>query len=424
MSEFTVNQFIGVEPTVTITGLGWFAVALWLITVFILTLRKTPWGFATVLAITPLYQFRGDLGIPTTLLELTLGAVLLGWLARYREYPLVPDRTWPWLGGMVAAALLAAIVSPDTREGLGLWRAFFLEPIAFYLTASAVFRKASTQPIFYGLLASLGVVTAWTLVQAVGNTDLSYDGRLLGAYQSANFLAMAVVPVILAALLWPADRLPKSVRQRYALRFIPAGLGGVLLLASQSRGGLLALGAGLGVALLFRLRNLGRAQVGALAVAAVIAVAAIMPLLFNRDETILPIRRILAEHAIGYVADRPLFGVGPGQFQSRVAERYIGDAYYERYFVPYAPNAHNLLLVLWVEWGLMVLAAAVGLLITVGEHVKRIAREWQVPVLAMLAAMLVHGLVDVPVLKNDLAVLFMTVLVLAMTAPLTRRRTA
>ena len=184
------------------------------------------------------------------------------------------------------------------------------------------------------------------------------------------------------------------------------------------------MGAGLGVALLFNVKKLGRTQVIALIAAAVIVVAATVPLLFNRDETILPIRRILAEHAIGYVADRPLFGVGPGQFQSRVAERYIGDAYYERYFVPYAPNAHNLFLVLWVEWGLLVVIAAIGLLITIGEHLKRVTREWQIPILAILTAMLIHGLVDVPILKNDLALLFMTMLVLAMTAPLTRRRKA
>jgi O-antigen ligase len=421
MSEFAVNQFVGVEPTVTLAGLGWVLVAAWLAVVFALTLKKAPWGFATVLAVTPLYQFRGNLGLPTTFLELTLGAVLLAWLIQYRRYPLRFDRTWPWLGVMLIGALIAALVSPDTREGLGLWRAFFLEPIAFFLAASAVFRKESTAPLFYGLLGSLGVITTWAAVQAVGPSDLSYDGRLLGAYQSANFLAMAVVPVIIAALFWPARQLPPALRTRQLVRAVPAVIGGILLLASQSRGGFIALGVGLGIALLYNLARFKRSQLIAMLAAGVVAVGVAVPLLYHRDPTILPIRRILAEQAVGYIADHPVFGVGPGQFQSRVAERYLDDTYYTRYFVPYAPNAHNLVLVIWVEWGLAVLVAMIGLLITIGERIKTIPREWQVVTLAILAGMLVHGLVDVPILKNDLAILFMTVLVLVVATPVARR---
>lgn len=406
----------------TIAGLGWVCVAIWLAAVLALTIRKAPWGFATLLAVTPLYQFRGELGLPTTLLELTLGAVLFGWLINHKKYPLRPDRTWPWLGVMLAGSFIAALVSPDTREGLGLWRAFFLEPIAFYVTAAAVFKKEKTVALFYGLLGSLAVISTWSVIQAFGHGDLSYDGRLLGAYQSANFLALAVVPVIMAALFWPSQELPVDRARRLALRFVPAGIGVALLFASQSRGGCIALAFGLGVALLYNLRHFSRRQLIAMVATGVVLVGVAAPLLYHRNQTILPIRRMLAEHAMDYLADHPVFGVGPGQFQSRTAERYIGDAYYEHYFVPYAPNAHNFILVLWTEWGLAVLIATIGLLITVGERIKRIPRQWQILTIGSLGGMLIHGLVDVPILKNDLSILFMTVLMLAMVAPTTTAR--
>jgi O-antigen ligase len=147
--------------------------------------------------------------------------------------------------------------------------------------------------------------------------------------------------------------------------------------------------------------------------AAVAIVAATVPYLFSRPTPIVPVRRKLWEESFDFIHAHPLFGLGPNQFQSRLNEKYFGNVFLERYFLPFAPNSHNLFLVLWVDWGITGLVGFLGL---VGWVIRRLIKHWDraavVPA-AMLTATLVHGVVDTPVLKNDLAILFMVMLVLA-----------
>lgn len=411
-----MSGFVGTEPTVMIAGLGWLGAAGLMAGAFVISRRRPAWGLGLVLAATPLYQFRGTLGLPVTLLELILGAVLLGWLVNYRKYPLQPERGWIWLGVLVAGGLAAAVLSPDPRMGLGLWRAFLFEPALYLLAATAILRKESARPLLVGLVGSLGVLTVYAFVRGLVGTDLTYDGRILGPYQSANFLAMATVPVILASVFWPAADLPRDRFRRLSVRLIPAGLAGVLLLLSQSRGGLISLVAGLVVGGLFTAVKVTRRQLVAGLLALAVATAVVVPLAFVRAEPIVPVRRMLVENAAEFIRDKPLFGVGPNQFQARLNERYYTDYFLARYYLPFAPNAHNLLLVLWSEWGVITLAGFLGLVVTTGRRlVTNQGVATAVPA-AVLAAMLAHGLVDTPVLKNDLALLFMAMVALAWTA--------
>lgn len=411
-----MSDFVGTEPTVVLSGIGWLGALAVMAGAFALSLRKPAWGLGLVLATTPLYQFRGTLGLPVTLLELILGAVLLGWLFNYRTYPLRPERGWIWLGILLGGGLVAAVLSPDTRMGLGLWRAFMFEPVLYLLAATAVFKQESPRPILIGLIGSLGVLTTYAVVRGLIGTDLTYDGRILGPYQSANFLAMATVPVILASLFWPATDLPKDKLQRRAIRFVLTGIAGLLLLASQSRGGLISLLAGLVVGGLFTAVRVTRRQMVTGLVGLAVVIAIVVPVTFLRAEPIVPVRRMLIENAAEFIKAKPVFGIGPNQFQARLNERYYTDVFLARYYLPFAPNAHNLLLVLWSEWGLVTLAGFLGLVVTTGRRlVAHHGVRTAVPA-AVLTAMLAHGLVDTPVLKNDLALIFMAMVALAWAA--------
>ncbi|MDZ4248434.1 MAG: hypothetical protein U1D32_04150, partial [Patescibacteria group bacterium] len=247
----------GAEQTITVAGpIAWAAVALLMLAAFFFTRRHPGGGLGLVIAALPLYQVRGTLGgslgipglpdIPTTLLELLLGAVVLGLLSRW---PAIKPRRSPydlWLGLWVGGSLLAALLAPDRMQALGLWRAFFLEPAVFFVAAQAVFRKESPRPIAYGAGAAILITALWTGALALGaGTALSYDGRLTGPFQSANFLAHLGVPLALLLIGWP-ERLSPLVR------YVPVLTALLLLAGSQSRGGLLALAIGGSVLLAVR----------------------------------------------------------------------------------------------------------------------------------------------------------------------------
>lgn len=409
-----MNQFIGTEPTIFLSGLGWVLAAVAAAAMFILTRQRPDYGLAVLIAALPFYQVRGTLGIPTTLLEILLLAWLAAVATRWPAYR--PARTSydVWLGIWVTGGLVAALLGPDLREGLGLWRAFFFEPALFFFGAAAVVRRHDARAVLAGAIGLVTVLAVWTGIRIVSGAEISYDLRLLGPFQSANFLAMLLVPAVLLVALWPG-------REWRSARIVAFVTGSAMVVASQSRGGYLAFLAGAAVAVLYLARHWSRRTVAGLLLLAVITAALVGWKLFDRPAPLAPVRAILWEQSADMIRENPVLGAHPGQFQDRLAEEFKADQFYTRYVVPFAPNPHNLWLVTWVEWGLLALFGLVGLLVAFARTIWRTRGRWVLVPTAMMAAILTHGIVDVPVLKNDLAILFMLTLVLT-TVPLTAAR--
>lgn len=420
-----MTSLIGAEQTINVAGpVGWGAVALLLLAAFFFTRRHPGGGLGLVIAALPLYQVRGTLGgagfpdIPTTLLELVLGAVVLGLLSRW---PAFKPRRSPydgWLALWVGGSLLAALLAPDRVQALGLWRAFFLEPAVFFVAAQAVFlagsRPPSPRPIAYGAGAAILIAAIWTGALAtgiLGGTAFSYDGRLTGPFQSANFLAHLGVPLALLLIGWP-ERLSPIVR------YVPAALALLLLAGSQSRGGLLAFAIAAAVLLSVRSGAKRLRQGAVLAVAAGLVILGTFTLIERNDRY--STRSTLWGTAAEIIRERPLLGAGPEHFQDEVRRRMGGDEGLRRFVIPRAPDAHNVFLVTWTEWGLLTLLGLLGLLGTAVRLLAARRDAWVPPAAAAGAAIVAHGLVDTPVLKNDLALVFVTVLLLA---ALPKRRT-
>jgi O-antigen ligase len=107
------------------------------------------------------------------------------------------------------------------------------------------------------------------------------------------------------------------------------------------------------------------------------------------------------------LSDNWLLGIGPGNFQDKYLE-------YQKYFPPYlewaVPHPHNLYLAFWLYGGLVGLVSFLVILyfffkkvetpkLGVSTGVKYIA-------LGVMIYVLLHGLVDTTIFKNDLAVVF------------------
>jgi O-antigen ligase len=70
---------------------------------------------------------------------------------------------------------------------------------------------------------------------------------------------------------------------------------------------------------------------------------------------------------------------------------------------------HNILFNFWAETGLLGVVGFFGMFGYLGVSAYRLLhrnREWSILVLAILTVTLVHGMVDVPYFKNDLAMLW------------------
>lgn len=395
----------GVEPTIMLHGLLWAVVALAMLTMFVITRRRPDYGLSILIAALPLYQARGHLGVPVTLLELLLLSYVAGVASRRPTFRRTPYDLWLLL--WVAAPLLTIFLHPDSVHFLGLWRAFFFEPVLLFYAAAAVVRNGDRRPILHGALGLLAVVTAWSGLQVLTGPGLTYDHRLTGCFQSPNYLAFILTPTILIALLWPERRLGR-------LRAVLGVFGLVMLVATGSRGGQLALVAGLAAALPFIDSRWRRRGLAALGVIVFIGTALIAYRDAHRPPSEISPRPIIWGVAADEIRQHLLLGDGPGRFQERIWHHYQFEDRTRNLVAPFAISAHNLWLSAWVEWGLFTLVALLGLLGTLVVRLRRGRSGLPAVTAATTAAIVVHGVIDTPVFKNDLAVLFILILVVSL----------
>jgi O-antigen ligase len=125
-------------------------------------------------------------------------------------------------------------------------------------------------------------------------------------------------------------------------------------------------------------------------------------------------REHLWQATLRMLQDHPIFGTGLYGFR-RSIQPYRGGVYQENLIYP-----HNIVLNAWTETGLLGLAAFLWLLVQTflvswrGWTSGPVAwRAIQLGIFLAMVAIVVHGLVDVPYFKNDLALEFWTLLGLA-----------
>jgi O-antigen ligase len=193
----------------------------------------------------PLYVVRWQYGpVPTTLLEnLIIATVALYVVGRWREGRLRLNRTpldIPILLLLVSGAI-SVVVARDHRAALGLYKAFFIEPVAIFYVASDLLRKADD---YRHLLLGFAIGSSAFALLNIANFIVAFAGNkvALGSppvalYGSANEVAMYLEPPLAfaaALVLFSERRLDRALGLLWGL------LLGSALILTLSRGAFLA----------------------------------------------------------------------------------------------------------------------------------------------------------------------------------------
>ena len=380
---------------------------------------------ALTCALMPWYTVRWHYGpLPTTLLE--TGILVTIAVFGFESWRLQAWPSWrspfslPALLFVIAGAISVA-VAPDRRAALGLYRAYILEPIAFFVVVSFVVRSWTQARLILAGLAVSGLVVcipnAFVIVQALRHHTLNVAiAPPVVIYQTANAIALFVVPLIAVAAalaLYSSDQRDRLASVVFLLIAVPATL------LSFSRGGYLAL---LVIGLLLAASHGARAwllpgiAIGALLVSRIPPIASRI----GHEVDLADPNNSLQERfrlwgaTLRMLRDHPIFGTGLSGF-GRTIDRYRSGVYTEQLIYP-----HNIVLNFWTETGLLGLAAFGWIFLQAVRVTWRGwragAAEWkplQLGVLLMLVGVVMHGLVDVPYWKNDLSVEFWVLLGLA-----------
>lgn len=373
----------------------------------------------------PLYVIRFSIGpFPTTLIECFLGLIILCSLLPSQRYLWKQgwDKTKPWhlpVGLWILATIFAVIIAPNHFAALGLWRAYLLEPILFgiLLLGSIQNEQQKNQSIlaFIGSAIWIAIFCCFQFAFNLGiphpwNTDLLHR-RATGPFPYPNAVALYCTP--LAALCFAyffASKKNTPIKNSASTPFLIGFLSATLAtLLAKSVGGLLAIAATCFIALVKNQRT----RLWTICISAIIGITILTlpvlrtPILRNLSfgDWSGKVRLVIWKETRTMLADHPIQGAGLGAYPA-VIKPYHKATWMEIFQYP-----HNILLNLWSETGLLGILAFTWICFTWFRLSKLQAASYQLPLFLPLLAILIHGLVDVPYFKNDLALAFFTFMV-------------
>ena len=410
-----------------------------------LSWKKPIWAIALIVLALPAYTIRFQLlSVPFTLLEVMIWLCFLTYFIKWAKTKhelkgkKIPRTGFPfrWLILLwLLASIVAVIISPDLRTAMGLWKAYFLEPAMFFILFIAHVRtKKDLHFIFYFLGISALIISSIAIYQKFTGWMIPNEfwaaeetRRVTSVFGYPNAIGLYLGPIIMLYFGWLWTSIKKLGPSIFKLIVIIASFLAVYFAVSEAA--LIGLAVGL---IVFGLVYNKKSRIITLA----IIVIAILLIGFNQplrqdlqDKVLLhdfsgQIRRHMWVDTGFMLEDNTLTGAGLAGYQTAMEPYHreliwIGKTLQpvELYLYP-----HNIFLNFWSELGMLGLAVFMIILVKYfylairnlrsrDQEIERstdspIHRSLSLSLLCLMLALIVHGLVDAPYFKNDLAVMF------------------
>lgn len=398
------------------------------------------WLYASLIAVAPLYIWRFELvGLPTNffMLYAILVAVIGGTRILYqgqffafqkslRELPKI--LLWAVVGFFIASVISLFVNGFDLAK-LAQWLVLYVLPLKlaaqiYFFLKEQPDRKQVAIWFVYAFLFGSGLVAVAQYFWLIGLPadwwgNSNEPKRAIGFFIHPNNLALYITPLLAYTLPDLKDRIEhwwadsKQLLSQNSFAIFSWVLGGAALLLSLSRGGWLGLLIAGGVFVL--LSSSKKLLLYYLAIGLVLAgIVFAVPNL--RYRVILPFygekssvaRLSLWETGTKMIQDSPVLGQGIHGFNYNW-DKFNSDPNLEHYNFP-----HNFILNTWIDLGLLGL---ISWLVIVSYGIwhgfKNRTKLYAFGLLLFLISILVHGLIDIPYFKNDLAMLFWLIFALS-----------
>lgn len=432
--------------------------------------KKLEQAVMLLVLLLPAYVIRFQVIIPSTLLEAMIVIVFLVWLYQNRTFLKEQWRKllqgkhlnnqpypfrWPIIAWLIIS-FIAVGVSGFNLAAFGLWRAYFFEPLLLFIVIINVFNTKEKLicllgPI--GISVSLVSLVAWYQYftgQFIPNDFWAgtVNRRATSIFPYPNAVGLYLGPliiVLLGHLSWLFRAQKKW--QTYRWQYISSGSGIVLgmgaIIMARSEGALLAT---LLVAIVFgllarkkiRLITVSIMIIGALVVTNIRPLATYVSDRFLLRDFSGQVRRAQWQETWQMLSDgRLISGAGLGSYQAAIAPYHQEGIFVKDYHDPdfqrkvvfneqfrnsvWQPleiylYPHNVILNFWSELGIGGVIVFLWLVITFfyyGFKAFQKAVQTKDPFVLIILGLslsllvsLVHGIVDVPYFKNDLAAWF------------------
>ncbi len=402
----------------------WILIGLYGLVVGALTWTRPVLAAGLILATLPVYQIRFAIAdIPLTLLEIELcvfvGIVFFRKRTQLRALisapPLVPAAL---VAGFLAMGTLSLVWTPELTAGLGIWKAYVIEPV---LLAVAVYLSLQKSADVAFLLRSIWILAIGVSVIALIQYATGFgipepwnawpDRRAVGVFDYPNAVGLLLAPIISTAIAWlmysrqwAAVWFQSAQQQKLSviLALLTTFLGSIAVLAARADGAIVSIVATTALLAVFTRFRMATIALCSLGLIAVLVVPQTREILLFQDVSG-DVRLALWKGTVNLIQHQPFTGAGIGAFPQ------VYDSYRLPSHVELLQYPHNIVLDFCVEFGIfgpVWLIAFFGL--TAKCLLSKRVRSYSATMLmiAPFFATMIYGLVDSPYFKNDLSVLF------------------
>ncbi|RJR30804.1 hypothetical protein C4569_03985 [Candidatus Parcubacteria bacterium] len=400
------------------------ALLIYLGLVFYFSLKNPAYAVFLTVIVLPSYLFRTKFNfIPLTFLEICLLILFFSLLInlgvkkeRQKKY-FYPYR-WPILL-ILLTSTMSVFIAADTDKAAGIWKAYFIEPVMFYIVLiNFIQSKKDFRLLAWALGISGFLIAAISIFQkftGFGIAEVSWYApnlrKVNAVYTSPNAVALFLGPISAVYMGWLlADVKNKNFSGRFLLKIILLLSFLTTIYFTKSAGGAIAIFTSAIFILFFGLTK----KWTILAVLFLILASLIFsPLRHNIGQTFdladpsWQNRLILWQETWKYLTfsvKNFIFGAGLFSFP-QIQNQFRDPLKMEPLLYP-----HNIFLNFWIETGLAGLAAFLWLMFSFFRNGFKAAaygnKAFVYGIMSAMVYIIIHGLFDVPYFKNDLSVLF------------------
>ncbi|MFA6534346.1 MAG: O-antigen ligase family protein [Patescibacteria group bacterium] len=409
-----------------------------------LAVRRLDWALYLVLMCLPAYGIRFQVGfLPWTLLEVMILVLFLAWFLKTWKSKDWPKSSFFWPAAVVLViATVSMFVAPDLRRAAGLWKAYFVEPLLlFAVLVSLVKSEKEIRRVILALGAPALLIAGFAIIQKItGGLWVPEKYWLLGEgqrvtsfYSYPNAIGLFITPIVMLYIGYLKTLKHENIKTLkpvlvdlvYPSLVIITGI--LAIIFAKSDGAMVGLVAGLVVfGLLAGKKSRWAMGITIIFVICYLLFAGLPVGLWQNlsfQDWSGQVRLSMWGETWQMLKDHWFLGAGLGGYQTALIP-YHQAKYLEIFLYP-----HNFVLNFWVDLGLaglLTFVYIIGKFFRLGaealkhQNIKtplRSASAGQVlklkplvvGLIAVMVVILVHGLVDVPYFKNDLAALWWVV---------------
>ncbi len=373
-----------------------------------------------LVALLPTYLIRFSIGpIPTTALEIFFFILTIVWLTRqgFKNLPIKKiKRWWSPILLLLASATFGTIIAPDLFDALGIWKAYYIEPIIIGLILISTLKKNDWIELFGFLSIGAMVITIFGIFQFLTKfgipTPWDIELRITSFFDYPNALGLFLAPIIgiNIVMLLTKTKLP-WIKNKYNTIFwmISAIFCMVGIALAETEAAFIAIPVGLTFTLMISNVNT-KTKLRITSETILLFLIAFITIPIVQQKVLLKdysgqVRISQWTESIDMLFDNPVFGAGLNAYPAKI-KSYHDNTLYEIFQYP-----HNIILNIWSELGILGIIAFVWLIILIIIETKKQKKNpVALAIFSALTIMIIHGLVDVPFFKNDLAIMTSVIL--------------